>query len=54
MINKIDLPNADPDRVKAELEDSIGLDSSEAILVSAKTGQGIDQILEAIHPHTCA
>ena len=48
VINKIDLPNADPDRVKAELEDSIGLDSSEAILVSAKTGQGIDQILEAI------
>lgn len=48
VINKIDLPNADPDRVKQELEDVIGLDSDEAILVSAKTGQGIPEILEAI------
>lgn len=48
VINKIDLPNAEPERVMAELEDSIGLDSSEAILVSAKTGQGIEDILEAI------
>src|SRR5690554_1300897 len=48
VINKIDLPNADPERVKRELEDSIGIDASEAILVSAKTGQGIDEVLEAI------
>ncbi len=48
VINKIDLPSADPDRVKREIEDIIGLDSSEAILASAKTGAGIDEILEAI------
>lgn len=48
VINKIDLPSADPERVKRELEDSIGLDASEAILASAKTGQGVDEILEAI------
>jgi translation elongation factor EF-4 len=48
VINKIDLPAADPDRVKRELEESIGLDASQAILTSAKTGQGIDEILEAI------
>ena len=48
IINKIDLPAADPERVKRELEDNIGLDASEAILASAKTGEGIDEILEAI------
>lgn len=48
VINKIDLPNADPDRVKQELEDSIGIPGEEAVLVSARTGEGIDQILEAI------
>ena len=48
VINKIDLPNADPEGVKRMLEESIGIDGSEAILASAKTGQGIDDILEAI------
>ncbi|KLU40228.1 MAG: hypothetical protein AA931_00955 [Peptococcaceae bacterium 1109] len=48
VINKIDLPNADPDRVKRELEESVGLDAADAILVSAKTGQGIDDVLEAV------
>lgn len=48
VINKIDLPNADPERVKHELEDSIGLPGDEAVLVSARTGQGIPDILEAI------
>ena len=41
VINKVDLPSADPERVKQELEESIGIDSSEAILVSAKTGLGL-------------
>ena len=48
VINKIDLPSADPERVKKEIEDVIGLDTSNAIECSAKTGQGIDEILEAI------
>ena len=48
VINKIDLPSADPDRVKQEIEDVIGLDASEAILASAKTGIGIEEILDAI------
>lgn len=48
VINKIDLPSADPDRVKQEIEDVIGLDASEAILASAKAGIGIEEILEAI------
>ncbi len=48
VINKIDLPAACPDRVKTEVEDVIGLDCSEAIEVSAKTGKGIDALLEAI------
>lgn len=48
VINKIDLPNADPERVKKEIEDVIGLDASEAILASAKTGEGTQEILEAI------
>lgn len=48
IINKIDLPSADPERVRREIEDVIGLDAENAILVSAKTGQGIDDVLEAI------
>ncbi|KYD11121.1 translation elongation factor 4 [Caldibacillus debilis] len=48
VINKIDLPNADPERVRKEIEDVIGLDGNDAILASAKTGQGVDEILERI------
>ena len=48
VINKIDLPSADPDRVKHEIEDIIGLYASEAVLCSAKSGIGIPDILEAI------
>ncbi|MDU6978097.1 MAG: translation elongation factor 4 [Veillonella sp.] len=48
VINKIDLPSADPDWVKHEIEDIIGLDASEAVLCSAKSGIGIPDILEAI------
>ena len=48
VINKIDLPSADPDGVKQEIEDTIGLDTSEAIYASAKTGVGTHEILEAI------
>lgn len=48
VINKIDLPSADPERVKHEIEDVIGIDASEAVLTSAKTGIGIEDILEAI------
>ena len=48
VINKIDLPAADPERVRHEIEDVIGLDASEAVLASAKAGIGIDEILEQI------
>ena len=48
MINKIDLPSADPDKVKAEIEDVIGLDASDAVLGSAKEGLGIHELLEQI------
>ena len=48
VLNKIDLPGADPDRVAEEIEEVIGLDCSGAILASAKMGLGIDEILEAI------
>ena len=48
VINKIDLPSADPERVRQEVEDVIGLDASEAVLASAKAGIGIDEILEQI------
>ena len=48
VINKIDLPSADTDKVKAEIEDSIGIDATEAILASAKEGTGTKEILEAI------
>ncbi len=48
VINKIDLPSAEPERVKQEVEDVIGLDTSEAVLTSAKSGIGIEDVLEAI------
>lgn len=48
VLNKIDLPSADPERVKAEIEDVIGLDASEAVECSAKTGLGVEDILEQI------
>lgn len=48
VINKIDLPAADPDKVKAEIEEIIGLDASEAVLTSAKSGIGIEEVLEAV------
>jgi GTP-binding protein LepA len=48
VLNKVDLPAADPDRVRAQIEDVIGLDASHAIEVSAKTGMGIADVLEAI------
>lgn len=48
VINKIDLPSADPDRAKEEIEDVIGIDASDALLASGKTGLGVDLVLEAI------
>lgn len=48
VINKIDLPSAEPERVKAEIEDVIGLEAHDAPLISAKTGVGIEEVLEAI------
>ena len=48
VLNKIDLPAAEPEKVRAEIEEVIGLDASEAVLASAKSGIGIDDILEAI------
>jgi GTP-binding protein LepA len=48
VLNKIDLPNADPDNARSEIEDVIGIDATDAIECSAKTGLGIDDILEAI------
>ncbi|NQY39087.1 MAG: elongation factor 4 [Henriciella sp.] len=48
VLNKIDLPAADPEAVKAEIEDIIGLDASDAVEISAKTGIGIEDVLEAI------
>ena len=48
VLNKIDLPAADVDRVKAQIEDVIGLDASDAVLCSAKSGTGIPEVLEAI------
>ncbi|MFC5385078.1 translation elongation factor 4 [Aquamicrobium segne] len=48
VLNKIDLPAADPDRVKEQVEDVIGLDASDAVMISAKTGIGIEDVLEAI------
>ncbi len=48
VINKIDLPSAEPERIRQEIEDVIGIDASEAILASAKMGFGVEEILEAI------
>src|SRR5246127_2111125 len=48
VLNKIDLPAAEPDRVKQQIEDVIGLDASQAVEISAKTGLNIDQVLEAV------
>jgi GTP-binding protein LepA len=48
VLNKIDLPSAEPDRIKEQIENIVGLDASEAVLTSAKTGAGVDEVLEAI------
>src|SRR5207247_2389536 len=48
VLNKIDLPAAEPDRVKEQIEDVIGLDAGDALLISAKTGLGIEDVLEAL------
>ena len=48
VINKIDLPQAEPERVKLEIEEMVGINASEAPLVSAKTGVGIDDLLEKL------
>ena len=48
VLNKMDLPNADPDNAKVEIEDVIGIDATDAIACSAKTGMGVDEILEAV------
>src|SRR5206468_6562879 len=48
VLNKIDLPAAEPDRVKSQIEDVIGLDASDALMISAKTGLGIEEVLEAL------
>ncbi|ARP95876.1 translation elongation factor 4 [Bordetella genomosp. 13] len=51
VLNKMDLPQADPDGARKEVEDVIGIDASRAVLASAKTGMGIDEILETIVAH---
>jgi len=48
VLNKIDLPAAEPERVRQQIEDVIGLDASDAVLCSAKTGEGIAEVLEAV------
>src|SRR5437868_7466971 len=48
VLNKIDLPSAEPDRVITEIEDIIGIDAQDGIYASAKTGEGVDDILEAV------
>jgi GTP-binding protein LepA len=48
VLNKVDLPAAEPDKVKQQIEDVIGLDASKAILISAKTGENVPEVLEAI------
>jgi GTP-binding protein LepA len=48
VLNKVDLPAAEPERVRAQIEEVIGLDASEAVGISAKTGVGVDQVLEAL------
>ena len=54
VLNKIDLPAAEPERVKEQIEDVIGIDASEAVMISAKTGLGIEDVLEAIVEHRLA
>jgi GTP-binding protein LepA len=54
VLNKIDLPSAEPDRVKQEIEDIIGIEAADALVVSAKTGEGIQDVLEAmVHGIPC-
>ncbi|MGH1478464.1 MAG: translation elongation factor 4 [Geminicoccales bacterium] len=48
VLNKIDLPASEPDRIKAQIEEIIGLEAEDALMVSAKTGEGVDAVLEAI------
>src|SRR6202007_964278 len=48
VLNKVDLPAAEPDKVKQQIEDVIGIDASDAVMISAKTGLGIPDVLEAI------
>src|SRR6187455_553425 len=48
VLNKVDLPAAEPDKVKQQIEDVIGIDASNSVMISAKTGIGIDEVLEAI------
>mgnify|MGYP003626968665 CR=1 FL=1 len=48
VLNKVDLPSAEPDRIRQQIEDVIGLDASDSIAVSAKTGVGVDEVLEAL------
>ena len=48
MLNKIDLPAAEPERVKEQIAEVIGLDTEGALLISAKTGAGVDAVLEAL------
>lgn len=48
VLNKMDLPQADPDGARQEVEDVIGIDATDAVLASAKTGMGIDEILEMV------
>ena len=48
VLNKVDLPAAEPDKIKQQIEDVIGLDASDAVLISAKTGVGVEDVLEAI------
>ncbi|MQY50875.1 translation elongation factor 4 [Rhodocyclus gracilis] len=52
VLNKIDLPSANPDQARQEIEDVIGIDATEAVLASAKTGQGVEDIIEAIIART--
>jgi len=51
VLNKVDLPAAEPEQVKEQIEDVIGIDASEALVISAKTGQGVPEVLEALVKH---
>lgn len=51
LLNKIDLPAADPDRVSVEIEDTVGIDASGALPVSAKSGKGVDEVFQAVIDH---